>query len=173
MLTIDIEKCSGCSRCEVNCSFFHSGKVGRQGSRIKVVKMEDIGIDFPVVCRLCQERYCTKCPESAISIGSHGQVVVSGSLCTACGICETLCPIGAIEMFEEMPYVCDLCGGDPRCLESCTLGAISFESDQAGKTSLKAFKKGGGGLTPENKRCRFAQASSSELRDKWTAERRG
>jgi carbon-monoxide dehydrogenase iron sulfur subunit len=173
MLTIDIEKCSGCSRCEVHCSFFHSGKVGRQGSRIKVVKMEDIGIDFPVVCRLCQERYCTKCPESAISIGSHGQVVVSGSLCTACGICETLCPIGAIEMFEEMPYVCDLCGGDPRCLESCTLGAISFESDQAGKTSLKAFKKGGGGLTPENKRCRFAQASSSELRDKWTAERRG
>jgi hypothetical protein len=53
------------------------------------------------------------------------------------------------------------------------MGAISFESDQVEKISLKAFKKGSGGLTPENKRCRFAQASSKALRDKWTAERRG
>ena len=173
MLTIDLEKCSGCSRCEVHCSFFHSGKVGRQGSRIKVVKMEEIGIDFPVVCQLCQERYCTKCPESALHIGTHGQVVVSPTLCTACGICENLCPIGAIELYEETPYVCDLCGGDPRCLKSCTLGAISFEPDQADKISLKSFKKGSGGFNPEKKRHRFAQASSRALRDKWTAERRG
>jgi len=53
------------------------------------------------------------------------------------------------------------------------MGAISFESDQAGKTSLKPFKKGSGGLNPEKKRCRFAHASSKELRDRWTAERRG
>ena len=173
MLTIDLEKCSGCSRCEVNCSFFHSGKVGRQGSRIKVVKMEENGIDFPVVCQLCQERYCTKCPESALNIGSHGQVVVTPTLCNACGICENLCPIGAIEMYEEMPHVCDLCGGDPRCLKACTLEAISFEPDQIEKTSLKSFKKGSGELNPENKRHRFAQSSSKALREKWVAERRG
>jgi Fe-S-cluster-containing hydrogenase component 2 len=135
--------------------------------------MEDLGIDFPVACRLCEERYCAKCPESAIEIGPLGQIIVSPTLCNACGICETLCPIGAIEMFEETPYVCDLCGGDPRCQESCTMEAISFESDQAGKTSLKSFKKGTGRLTPDNKRLRFAQASSKALRDKWTAERRG
>ena len=47
MITLDLARCSGCSRCEVNCSFFHSGKIGRSGARIKVVKIEDIGIDYP------------------------------------------------------------------------------------------------------------------------------
>ena len=72
MITLDLSKCSGCSRCEVNCSFFHSGKIGRSGARIKVVKIEDIGIDYPVVCQQCRERYCTKCPEKAIEVGVTG-----------------------------------------------------------------------------------------------------
>ena len=69
MITLDLAKCSGCSRCEVNCSFFHSGKIGRAGARIKVVKVEEIGIDYPLVCQQCSERYCTKCPENAIEVG--------------------------------------------------------------------------------------------------------
>lgn len=172
MISVDVSKCSGCRRCEVHCSFFHSGKVGRAGARIKVVKMEDLGIDFPVVCQACKERYCARCPESAVQIGSLGEVVVSPTLCTACGICEKLCPIGAIELFEEIPYVCDLCGGNPRCVEACTLGAVVFEPDQAERVSLKIFKETGRGLTPEEKRVRFALACSQDLRDRWLSERR-
>jgi len=173
MITLDLAKCSGCRRCEVNCSFFHSGKVGRSGARIKVVKIEGIGIDFPVVCQLCRERYCTRCPESAIQIGYLGQVVVAPTLCTVCGICETLCPIGAIEIFDEIPYVCDLCGGDPRCVKACTMGAISFEPQVSETVSLKEFKKRSRRLTTEEKRVRFALSSAQELREAWTLARRG
>ena len=173
MLTIDLGKCSGCSRCEVHCSFFHSGKIGRSGARIKVTKIEEIGIDFPVVCRQCQERYCAKCPEKAIEIGPLGQVIVSPTLCTACGTCEIMCPIGAIELLEDIPYVCDLCGGDPRCVKACTLGAIHYEPDIRDRISLKAYKKGSRHLMPEEKRLRYALKESRYLRDRWIAERRG
>ena len=173
MITLELEKCSGCSRCEVHCSFFHSGKIGRSGARIKVVKLEDIGIDYPVVCQHCQERYCTKCPENAIEVGPLGQVIASATLCTACGTCEIMCPIGAIELFEEVPYVCDLCGGDPRCVKACTMDAIHFEPEVTEAVSVKKFKKGSRGLTPEQKRLQFTLACSQDLRDQWVSERSG
>jgi len=173
MITLDLSKCSGCSRCEVHCSFFHSGKIGRSGARIKVVKIEEIGIDYPVVCQQCRERYCTKCPEKAIQIDPAGQVIVSPTLCTACGTCEILCPIGAIELYEEIPLVCDLCGGDPRCVKACTLDAIHYDPEVTGAISLKDFKKSSRGLNPEEKRLRYVIALSQELRDRWVAERRG
>jgi Fe-S-cluster-containing hydrogenase component 2 len=173
MITLELAKCSGCSRCEVNCSFFHSGKIGRSGARIKVVKVEEIGIDFPLVCQQCSERYCIKCPEKAIEVGPLGQVIVSPTLCTACGTCELMCPIGAIELYEEIPLVCDLCGGDPRCVKACTLDAIHYEADVSGAVSLKAFKKSSRRLGPEEKRLRYAMALCQELRENWVAERRG
>lgn len=173
MITLELAKCSGCSRCEVNCSFFHTGKVGRSGARVIVVKIEEIGIDYPVFCQHCQERYCAKCPEKAIEIGPLGQVIVSPTLCTACGTCEILCPIGAIELHEEIPHVCDLCGGEPRCVAACTLDAIHYDPDISEAVSLKKFKKGTRHLSPEEKRLRYAVESAQELRNQWVAERRG
>jgi Fe-S-cluster-containing hydrogenase component 2 len=173
MITLELSRCSGCSRCEVNCSFFHSGKIGRSGARIKVVKVEDIGIDYPLVCQQCSERYCTKCPEKAIEVGPLGQIIVSPTLCTACGTCELLCPIGAIELYEEIPLVCDLCGGAPRCVKACTLDAIHYEAEVSGAVSLKEFKKSSRRLGPEEKRLRYAMTLSQGLRDSWVAERRG
>ncbi len=139
----------------MNCSFFRSGKVGRSGARVKVVKIEEMGIDFPVICRQCKERYCKRCPESAVQIESLGQVVVAPTLCNACGICERLCPIGAIELYEEIPHVCDLCGGDPKCVKECAMNAISFNPDERDTISLKSFKKKSKGLSPEDKRVQF------------------
>lgn len=171
MIFVDPSKCSGCSRCEVSCSFFHTGMIGRSSARIKVVKIEGIGIDFPVVCQHCREQYCTKCPQNAIEIGQLGQVIISPTLCTACHLCEELCPIGAIELYEDIPFVCDLCGGDPRCVKACTLGAISFEPDPLEHIELKAFKTKSKKLTPEQKRVQFALASTKKLREKWLSGR--
>lgn len=173
MITIDMAKCSGCRRCEVHCSFFRSGKIGRSGARIKVVKIEDQGLDFPVVCRQCRERYCKHCPEKALTIGALGQVIVSPTSCTSCGACENLCPIGAIELFEGLPYVCDLCDGEPRCVQACTPGAIAFDPKSAEHISLKEFKKEKRSLNPEEKRTQFTLAMSKTLREQWLRQRRG
>jgi len=126
-----------------------------------------------VVCQHCRERYCTKCPENAIEIGALGQVIVSPTLCTACGTCEIMCPIGAIELYEEIPHVCDLCGGDPRCVKACTLDAIHYEPAVSETVSLKEFKRGSRGLGPEEKRLRYALSGSERQRQGWISERRG
>lgn len=168
MILIHPERCSGCSRCEVHCSFFHTGQVGRSRARIRVVKMEELGLDYPVVCRQCEERYCTRCPESAIEIGPQGQVIVSPTLCTSCGSCVRLCPIGAIEFYQETPYVCDLCGGEPKCVAACNMGALTYEPEVAEHPSLKARKKKVQGLDPEAKRVDYALESTAGLRDSWS-----
>ena len=84
-----------------------------------------------------------------------------------------MCPIGAIELYEEIPLVCDLCGGDPRCVKACTLDAIHYEADVSGAVSLKEFKKSSRRLGPEEKRLRYAMRLCQGLRDSWVAERRG
>ena len=173
MIVIDAAKCSGCRRCEVYCSFFRTGAVGRAKARVRVVKMEEIGLDFPVVCQQCRERYCTKCPESAIEIGPQGQVIVSPTLCVSCGACQTRCPIGAIELVGGVPYVCDLCGGKPSCVRQCSLGAITYHPELVGEVSLEPFKKRTRGLSPEEKRMLFAKEVSKALRDEWLSRRTG
>lgn len=167
MIRVDPQKCSGCLRCQVTCAFFHTGRVGRSRSRVNVVKIEAMGIDYPVICQQCKERYCTRCPESAIEIGAYGQIIVSPTLCVSCGTCEKLCPIGAIELHDDIPYVCDLCGGEPRCVEQCNMGAIWYEPDAGDSISLKVFKKKGRGQDPETKRVHYALEMTKDLRERW------
>ena len=173
MLILDPAKCSGCRRCEVHCSFFHSRRVGRSASRIRVVKIEEQGLDYPVVCQGCLERFCSECPAEAVRIGPRGEVHVQPDLCTGCGTCESLCPVGPIELHEGSPLVCDLCGGDPRCVGACTMGALTFEPGTKDVASLRVYHEGGEGLSPEEKRIRFAQASFEDLRRRWGSARRG
>ena len=172
MICVDLSRCSGCKRCEVSCSFFRTGKTGRSLSRIRVMKVEGIGIDFPVLCQLCQERPCTRCRRNAIRIGDLGQIIVSPTLCNACGSCERSCPIGAIEMYQEIPYVCDLCGGDPRCIKECNVGALIFEPEKKGTVSLRRWSRRNKGLSPEEKRLNFTLDQTARLRREWIRSKR-
>lgn len=171
MLIIDLNKCSGCRRCETHCSFYHSGKTGHYGARIKVEKIETLGIDFPVVCHQCKEHYCTKCPQHAISITDWGSIEVSPTLCNLCGACEHLCPIGAIEIYNDIPHVCDLCGGDPRCVQACEMNAITFEPDIKQAVSLEEMKQQTRKMPPAKKRYEYAQKMSQTMRDNWLKNR--
>ncbi len=172
MLVIDANKCSGCRRCETHCSFYHSGKTGHRGARIKVEKIEISGIDLPIVCVQCKEHYCTRCPQKAISITDRGSVEVSPTLCDLCGSCEHLCPIGAIEIYNEIPHVCDLCGGDPRCIQACEMDAISFDPHLKQTISLAAVKGKTKKMGPALKRYIYAQQASEAIRANWFKERR-
>ncbi len=131
--------------------------MGRAAARSRVVKVEEIGLDVPVICRQCEERYCLRCPEQAVSIGRFGEIVVSPTVCTSCRTCERLCPVGAIELFREIPYVCDLCGGEPRCVTACTLGAIRYTPDKTETISLADVYHSVKGRSPADKRLHYAR----------------
>lgn len=170
MILVDISKCTGCRSCETSCSFFHSGRVGNRQARIKVMHLYETGIDGPVTCRQCDEKYCTKCPSNAIILGEFSQVLVQPTICTRCGVCEQNCPIGAIELHENFVYVCDLCGGRPKCVEACTEGAIQFLPNEEGKVSLAKFKSQTKGLNPSEKRKLYIELFGKELRKAWRSE---
>ena len=168
MLQIDLNKCTGCKRCEAACSFFHTGRINNHLSRIHVLNLYEVGIDGPVACVQCVERYCMKCPVKAMTIGPQGQVIVSPTICTLCGACEINCPIGAIEQFEEIVYVCDLCGGAPKCVEACTEGAIVWSAEREKQVSLKTIRMATKKMNPSQKQYYYLSKLGEIIRKKWS-----
>lgn len=157
MIRVDLSKCTGCQRCETACSFVHTGRINNHLARIKVLNLYESGLDSPVVCVQCKERYCMHCPENALSLGKYGQVIVSPTLCKSCGVCEKACPIGALEIFNKFVYVCDLCGGKPKCVDACTEGAIVYEPESIEHVSLEKIKKETVKMNPSEKRRFYTQ----------------
>lgn len=157
MINENMGKCTGCRMCETACSFYHSGAVNRHTARIKVVHHYSTGTDGPVGCVQCKERYCTDCPADAISIGPLGEISVSMTLCTLCKKCERNCPIGAIEVFNDIVYVCDLCGGSPKCVEACTEGAVTYAPGRGETLSLAELKKETKKMNAGEKRAHFIE----------------
>ncbi len=54
-------------------------------------------------------------------------LIINEDICIGCGICESSCPFGSIEMADGIPVVgdsCTLCGA---CVESCEVEAITLE----------------------------------------------
>jgi Fe-S-cluster-containing hydrogenase component 2 len=76
-------------------------------------------------------------------------------LCTLCKKCENNCPIGAIEIFNEIVYVCDLCGGSPKCIEVCTEKAITYKPKLKKNISLETLKKETKTMNPGEKRAHY------------------
>ena len=167
MIKVDISKCTGCKRCESVCAFFHTGRINNHLARIKIINIYEIGIDGPVVCIQCSERYCMNCPSNALTIGPFGQVIVSPTLCTLCCICEAACPIGAIEIFNDLLYVCDLCGGKPKCIEACTEGAITYDDKDGDNPSLSIIKDKTSDMNTSQKQYFYLKNLGLEVREKW------
>lgn len=66
---------------------------------------------------------------------------INEDVCIGCGICESSCPFGAIEMGDGLPLIgdsCTLCGA---CVESCELEALSIDvAEKAGQANLEDWK---------------------------------
>lgn len=155
ILMVDIKACSGCRTCEVVCSFEKEKAVGPANSRIRVLKIDERGIDVPVLCQHCESPLCADvCPVNAITVRQGGQgVVLNQERCVGCRACLLACPYGAIQVHGTTgkSMKCDLCGGDPQCVKLCPKQALFYDDPevinalqrQRMKLILKPFLKAG------------------------------
>ena len=64
----------------------------------------------------------------AISRNNDYAININQELCSLCGLCVEACPYGGISLDEQSGefIVCDLCGGNPTCVEWCPTNAIQY-----------------------------------------------
>jgi len=149
--------------CEVACADFHYTAISPKLARIRVAKIEDIGIDVAIACVGCAEKPCLDCPTEALSVQASGEIVVDKDLCTGCMECVNACPIGAVGFHDDHPLFCDLCGITPACTMICPTEALVFEKKE--QPSLEEFLEIEG--SPSQKRVHYANVQAEPIRKKW------
>lgn len=132
-LIFDSNLCTGCRACELACSFISEGIFGPNKSRIRIVKIDEEGLDIPVGCTHCDDAPCIMiCPVKAISRDNETQaVLIDRDICIGCKECLMVCPFGAIQYDEEkhLFYKCNLCKGEPECVKWCFTGALQYTKE--------------------------------------------
>lgn len=132
-IRIDSSKCSGCRSCELACAFAHTRAFDPAESRIRVHKDEAAGLDEPKVCQQCGNALCIQeCPTGALYREKPlGPVLLDESKCIKCHRCVGVCPFGAVHLSNSsLPRICDLCGGEPECVNYCATKAIDMSDMQ-------------------------------------------
>ena len=135
-VSCDNDKCVGCSICEYACSFEKERVFNPLKSRIRSVR---IGQTFntAITCKACVDVACIKaCPEKAIGRSPEtGALLVDDEKCKGCPWCIEACEYGAITVNPgtHKAMICDMCGGDPKCVGFCPEGALSLAGNSSDK----------------------------------------
>jgi Fe-S-cluster-containing hydrogenase component 2 len=92
--------------------------------------------NFALTCRGCDDAKCVKaCPERALSQSENtGLLIIDQTKCKGCDWCVQACDHGGITIHSDTgkAIACDLCEGEPKCVESCPEEALEIvESDEA------------------------------------------
>jgi Fe-S-cluster-containing hydrogenase component 2 len=140
-VSVDPAKCTGCGICEYACSQEKGEAVWNPlRSRIRVVRMKPL-FNFALACRSCEDAKCvTACPEKALSqCENTGILMISDKKCKGCDWCVQACPHGGIAIHSDtgLAVACDLCNGEPQCVEFCPEEALDLlATDEAAEKRM-------------------------------------
>lgn len=59
-IIVNQDKCRGCRRCEVACAWQNKTDFNPRFSGIKIMKLDNEGVDYPVLNVECQNNFCGK-----------------------------------------------------------------------------------------------------------------
>jgi Fe-S-cluster-containing hydrogenase component 2 len=129
-VSVDPSKCTGCGICEYACATEKEESLGNPlGSRIRVIRMTPL-FNLALACRACDDAPCVKsCPEKALLQSEKtGIIMVEDKQCKGCDWCVQACPHGGIMIHSGTgkAVACDLCGGEPQCVEFCPEEALDL-----------------------------------------------
>ena len=131
-VSVNPSKCVGCSICEFVCALEKEGDPNPLKSRIRVIRLNPI-LNLTVTCRFCENPPCIRaCPRDAIKQSEKGGILlIDENKCDGCVLCIQACPYGGMMLHPEKGVVmaCDLCNGEPKCVEYCPEEALELISD--------------------------------------------
>ena len=96
LLVVNADLCTGCQRCEINCTLTNDGVCSSYISRVKIqrrLNLDGAGngllsgndncfVYFPDTCRQCEDPACgNACPQKAITTNAQGIRVVDTDKC--------------------------------------------------------------------------------------------
>jgi formate dehydrogenase iron-sulfur subunit len=126
---LNLDLCCGCRSCAAACAYGHHLQ-----SLLGHADMNKAA-ELPLHCLHCEQPACAAaCPNEAMKKMEDGTVLRSSLKCVGCSSCAIACPFGVIQpdLTKNITPKCDLCidrlaeGDIPRCVASCTSGALSF-----------------------------------------------
>ncbi|UCG50719.1 MAG: 4Fe-4S dicluster domain-containing protein [Candidatus Latescibacterota bacterium] len=155
----DVNKCTGCSACQIACAIENELPIGMAWRRINTFNAARIP-GIPVfhhsrACYHCLDPPCMKyCPALAYSKDPvTGAVTIDKELCIGCKYCSWVCPYDApqFDPVAEVMEKCTFCehrlsvGEDPVCVSLCPTGALGIADDnlQDGNRNTLGFPDSG------------------------------
>ncbi|MEM2273225.1 MAG: 4Fe-4S dicluster domain-containing protein [Candidatus Bathyarchaeia archaeon] len=131
-VSVDPSKCIGCSICEFVCALEKEKEPNPIKSRIRVIHLNPM-FNIAVTCRFCEDAPCVRaCPRDAIKQSEKGGILlIDESKCDSCVLCVQACPYGGmmLDPYKGVVIACDLCNGEPKCVEFCPEEALKLVSE--------------------------------------------
>ncbi len=143
LLVANRAKCTGCQRCEVNCTLANDGDAHPYMARIRVRQNVNFGDQGPTddykhgdgffglwgfkpdTCKQCADPACVNvCPMKAISADPvTGARVIDEDKCVGCGACVNACPwhMPRVDVEKHKSTKCISCGA---CVAGCPTSAL-------------------------------------------------